>query len=106
MPRITFAAACGATYDVTAAPGASLMEAARDNGVPGILADCGGSCACGTCRIHLDKDWWDRLGAPGGIEEATLDAHDDPEPYKRLACQIAATVAMQGMVIRLPASQF
>lgn len=106
MPTITFVTADDRRIEVEAESGASLMEAARNNNVPGILADCGGTCACGTCRIYLDEDWWARLGGPSEIEAATLDAHDDAEPCKRLACQIPVTDAMQGLIIRLPSSQF
>jgi len=106
MPTITFIDASGVPFTVAAESGASLMQAARDNGVPGILADCGGTCACGTCRIFLDRQWWDRLGSPSNIEEATLEAHDDAEPRRRLACQIMVTDEFDGMSVRMPVSQF
>ncbi|GAA6032585.1 hypothetical protein JCM8097_004828 [Rhodosporidiobolus ruineniae] len=33
--------------------GESLMEVARRNGLPSILATCGGHCECATCHVHL-----------------------------------------------------
>ena len=32
-------------------PGMTVMEAAVKNSVPGIAAECGGACACATCRL-------------------------------------------------------
>jgi len=34
--------------------GKTLMQNAIDNMVPGIDADCGGACACGTCHCFVD----------------------------------------------------
>lgn len=106
MPTITFVDASGARHAVEAVDGISLMEAARAGGVAGILADCGGSCACGTCRIHLNEAWWARLGGPGDLEAATLEAHDDSVPRQRLSCQIVVSEDLDGLVVGLPASQF
>ena len=38
--------------------GGSLMEAADGEGVPGILADCGGAMACATCHVYVDDNWY------------------------------------------------
>ena len=34
--------------------GITLMEAAEQNGVQGIVAQCGGACACATCHVYVD----------------------------------------------------
>ena len=41
--------------------GSTLMEAAKDLNLREIPADCGGSCACATCHIHVDSVWCDKL---------------------------------------------
>ena len=46
MPRIVFIDADGGRREIEAAPGQSLMEAARANGIDAIEARCGGSGSC------------------------------------------------------------
>jgi 2Fe-2S ferredoxin len=106
LAKITYVEANGARHVVEVPPGWSLMEGAVKNGVPGIVADCGGSCSCGTCRIYLDEHWQQILGAPSEIEDETLDIFEDATPGKRLSCQIKVTSAMDGMEIQLPERQF
>jgi 2Fe-2S ferredoxin len=105
MGNITFIEHDGAEHQVELEAGKSLMQIAMDNGVPGIDADCGGECACGTCHVIVDSAWLDVAGKAGcrGI----ADAGDDPErkPASRLSCQIKATDAMDGMVVHLPEFQ-
>ena len=39
----------------------SVMEGAVQNNIPGIDADCGGSMACATCHVYIDKKWFDKF---------------------------------------------
>ena len=50
MPKITLVEFNGTNHTIEAEPGKTLMMNAVDNGIPGIDADCGGACACGTCH--------------------------------------------------------
>ncbi|HMO68562.1 MAG TPA: 2Fe-2S iron-sulfur cluster-binding protein [Novosphingobium sp.] len=79
--------------------GGSLMAAARDAGVKGILADCGGGCDCGTCHVLVDPDWIARVGAPNELEAGTLDlmVPDHVEGRSRLSCQIELTPQLDGL---------
>lgn len=104
MPKITFVAVGGARYEVEAKCGASLMEAARSNGVPGIDADCGGACVCATCRVVVEKDWISVVGAARGIELELLELYGC-DAATRLSCQVDATNAMDGLILKLPESQ-
>ncbi len=106
MPKITYVEADGRVHVVEVPAGATLMAGAVRHDVPGILADCGGSCACGTCRVYLDESWFHKLGGPSDIESATMDGYDDPMPGKRLSCQIVVQPDFDGMVVHLPESQF
>ena len=49
------------------------MQAALDNLVLGIDAECGGECACATCHILIKEDWVPKVGPPGETEESVLD---------------------------------
>lgn len=106
MVKVTFIEANGERFEVDCAAGGSLMEAARRADIKGILADCGGNCACGTCRIYVDEAWLQKLAPIAELEEATLDMRDEPLPNERLSCQLPVTAAMDGMVVRLPKRQF
>ena len=106
MAKITYVEANGEQRTVDARPGQSIMEAATKNGVPGILADCGGAAACGTCRIYVeDAAYRAKLPPRSGMEDAMIDFHSDEHPHVRLACQIKVSEALDGLVVRMPANQ-
>ncbi|SFF77134.1 ferredoxin, 2Fe-2S [Novosphingobium sp. CF614] len=103
MPKITFIEA-GQEHGrvVDADVGISVMEAARNVGIAGIAADCGGACICGTCHVHVDAMWRDRVGPPTDIEIATMDFSEDVRSESRLSCQIKVTEDLDGLVLRVP----
>jgi ferredoxin, 2Fe-2S len=106
MPKIIFISADGAERTVDAAEGSTAMDAATQNLVPGIDADCGGAAACGTCHVYVDPAWTTRAGgATPGIEQDMLALTDNAEPSSRLACQIRMTPELDGLVLRIPANQ-
>ena len=57
----TYVEHSGKEHVVDVANGLTVMEGARDNGIPGIEADCGGACACSTCHVYVDAAWADKL---------------------------------------------
>ena len=61
MPKVTYIEFNGQEHTVEVEKGLSIMEGAVQNNVPGIDADCGGSCACATCHVYVDEDWKDKL---------------------------------------------
>lgn len=105
MPTVTFVSAAGDRHSVETGIGNSVMEAAVGNGVVGIDADCGGSCACATCHVVVDAEWFDRLPPPEEAEAAMLEFAVDPQPRSRLSCQIRVTADLDGLVVRTPLSQ-
>ena len=62
MGHITFVEHTGTEHLVEIDVNKSLMQLAIENGIPGIDADCGGACACGTCHVILDEDGIDSAG--------------------------------------------
>ena len=90
---------------VEARIGKSLMLAAKDGRVEGIEAICGGSMACGTCHVHVDPGWYDRLPSPSPEESEVLAFSADPSPTSRLSCQIVITEALDGLSVTVPESQ-
>jgi len=92
-------------YAVSVGNGVTLMQAALDNLVPGILGDCGGASACGTCHVYVDAAWGDRVGAPSASEAELLSGLLETQSCSRLACQIAMSESLDGLVLRVPESQ-
>lgn len=87
---------------VIATGGQTLMEAAIANGVDGIEAQCGGSCACGTCHIWIDPAWTAIVGQPSSDEADMLQELEDVDETSRLSCQIRITAAMNGLIVKTP----
>lgn len=105
MPKITYIDVDDTTRTVEAEVGATVMETAIQNDVPGILATCGGSCSCATCHVYVDEAWFEKLG-PLSLEELDmLDTAHDLQPTSRLSCQIPVTDAIDGLVVRTPPRQ-
>ncbi len=100
-------AAAPSSTAVPARPGQSLMRAATDAGISGIAADCGGTCSCATCHVIIEPAWLARLPQPSSEEAAMLEMTAAPrEPGSRLACQITLDPSLDGLVARLPPSQY
>lgn len=106
MPQITFIEHNGTAHTVTVAAGTSLMQAAVDNAIDAISAECGGACSCATCHCYIDGPWQALTGAASATEIAMLEHVLDPLPGSRLSCQVQVTDAMDGMQVTLPASQY
>lgn len=106
MPHITYIEASGQSTTVNIPEGWSLMQGATTNGVDGILGECGGSCACATCHCYVADDFLAKVLPASDTELAMLDnVAAERRPNSRLACQIKATAALDGLVVRLPETQ-
>ena len=105
MPKITYIESNGTEHAVDAEAGATVMESAIKNGVPGIEAECGGACACATCHVYVEETWRARTGEPSPMEEDMLDFGYDVKPSSRLSCQIKVTEELDGLVVRTPERQ-
>jgi ferredoxin, 2Fe-2S len=105
MPKITYVDHDGTERVIEAKVGSTVMETAIENGVPGIVAECGGACACATCHVHVAPEWMDRVGKPETMEEDMLDFAFDVRPTSRLSCQIRVTEALDGLIVQTPERQ-
>ena len=106
MTIVHFVEYDGTSHLVASTTENSLMRLAKDNGIPGIDADCGGECSCGTCHIILSQDWFDKLGALNEREEEMLSMNPERTITSRLACQIRVTENIDDIVVQLPEYQF
>lgn len=105
MPTVNFLLPDGTEQALDVPVGWSLMEAARRDGIEGIIAECGGGAICGTCHIHVQKEWLDKLEAPGMSEAALLEIVPESSHTSRLACQVIMTDCLAGMCVRVPSEQ-
>ena len=105
MPKLIFIEHDGTRHEVEAALGATVMETAIRNSINGILAECGGACACATCHVYVDDAFAEQAGRPDPMEEDMLDFAYDVRPTSRLSCQIKMSDALDGLTVHIPEKQ-
>lgn len=106
MAKITYIEHGGKEHVIDVDNGLTVMEGARDNGVNGIEADCGGACACSTCHVYVDATWVAKLPAKDDMEADMLDFAWEPDAARsRLTCQIKVTDELDGLIVHLPEKQ-
>lgn len=105
MARIIFIEPDSSRREIDAPLGITLMEVARQHGVQGVIAQCGGACACSTCHVYIDSAWLSRLEPREDMEEATLENAWEPRDNSRLSCQIHITAEMDGLEVTVPRRQ-
>ena len=99
MPRVIFHDLAGRRIEADVPVGNTVMEGALDNAVAGILAECGGACACATCHAYIADDWLPRLQPMEDMEDAMLDTAEERRPSSRLLCQIELTPGLDGLEV-------
>ncbi|HEX8627669.1 MAG TPA: 2Fe-2S iron-sulfur cluster-binding protein [Catenuloplanes sp.] len=106
MAKITYVAQGGVATILDVTPGDTVMRAAVNNGVDGIVGQCGGGAMCGTCHVYVD----DRGGAPlpamRDVEDELLYCTASPRrDNSRLSCQLSVTADLDGLIVHLPERQ-
>ncbi|GAA4115798.1 2Fe-2S iron-sulfur cluster-binding protein [Nocardioides fonticola] len=105
MATVTFVESDGTSHEADLVEGESLMQIATGSAIPGIDGDCGGEAACGTCHVIVSDEWVTTTGKATPVETQMLDMSPECSPNSRLACQIVAAKAMDGLTLRLPEFQ-
>ena len=95
----------GERREVEAKNGASIMEVAVQNMVPGIDADCGGACACATCHVYVAEGFLSKIKEKDDMEDSMLDFAEGVQDNSRLSCQILMNDALDGIEVTTPESQ-
>lgn len=102
MVKVIFIEESGARREIDAPLGDPLMYAAKDAGVAGIIAECGGSAMCATCHCYLIEAPSGPLPAPEMAEADTIEFNANaPTEASRLTCQITVTPALEGAVFQV-----
>lgn len=96
----------GVVHRIEGREGESLMRAALRHGVEGIIAECGGECACATCHVYVDERFFDLLPAPAATESDLLDfVAAERKTTSRLSCQIKLVARIDGIEVEVPDRQ-
>ncbi|MBR9911389.1 MAG: 2Fe-2S iron-sulfur cluster binding domain-containing protein [Gammaproteobacteria bacterium] len=105
MIQITYISADGNEQLVKTRAGVSVQDAAIQNAVEGIDADCGGGCSCATCHVYVADEWLDKVGPPGELEASMLEVVEGANDHSRLSCQITLTDELDGLIVTTPDQQ-
>jgi ferredoxin, 2Fe-2S len=105
LAKITYIEHDGTEHPIEVEAGLTVMEGAVANLIPGIDAECGGSCACATCMVYVLDEWNSRLPQKEAMEEAMVESNPYYSAKSRLSCQIVVTDALDGIRLTMPKSQ-
>ena len=106
MPIVTYVSPSGNSRKIDVSSGMSVMQAALNQRVEGILGECGGNCMCATCHVYVDLTFLNRIPPAKDNEKFMLSiAAEGPESNSRLSCQIKITEELDGIIVRLPGKQ-
>ncbi len=106
MPRVIFINSNGDRTECDVPNGSSLMVAASNHGIEGIIGDCGGAMSCATCHVFVDSAFSDLLPPVNDTENQMLDYTAVlREPNSRLSCQIVMSDAIDGITVQIPETQ-
>ena len=105
MPVVIYIDADDTRHEIDVEAGYSLMEGAFNHQLKGMLAECGGAAACGTCHSYIETDWLERLPMIEDLEEAMLCAIPGRRSNSRLACQVRVTEDLDGIILRIADNQ-
>jgi|TARA_B110000914_G_C15473950_1_gene452118 2Fe-2S ferredoxin len=105
MAKITYIEHNGKSHTVEVKNDLTVMEGAVENNIPGIDADCGGACACATCHVYIDPEWFDKIPEIESAEEDMIDVAFEPNKFSRLGCQITVSDDLDGLVVKMPSKQ-
>lgn len=107
MTTIVFKLADGEQKEVAYESGHSVMETAIHNNVDGIEAECGGSCACATCHVYVQSEYFAELPPIDDMEDEMLGMTASPrQANSRLSCQLIVPEHIERIVVEIPEAQF
>lgn len=81
--------------------GVTIMEIIRNAGYDEVLALCGGQCACATCHVYVDDEYFGRLPPMSEDEHDLLDSSDHRQANSRLSCQLEFSAELAGLRLQI-----
>ncbi|PRX51404.1 2Fe-2S ferredoxin [Prauserella shujinwangii] len=107
MPKVVFHHSGDAGTVVDADPGSNVMRAAVQNGVAGIVGECGGQAMCATCHVYVREPYLGALPPVSEDEEEMLDCTAAPRDDRRsrLGCQLTLGGDLEEVEVDVPEAQ-
>ena len=106
MPQITYVQPDGQRRSIAVEPGATVMLTAVANGIPGIVAECGGAAMCATCHVYLDEASQSSVPPVSEVENEMLDsAASGRRENSRLGCQLVLQPGVEEIIAHIPSHQ-
>lgn len=107
MPKVTFHLDGASTEVPDVEPGTNLMRAALQNGVTGIVGECGGQAMCATCHVYVHDAYLDALPQMAEDEDEMLDCAAEPrdDARSRLGCQVVLGPGLEEIHVDVPSRQ-
>ncbi len=106
MPKLVYVDSDGVETMVDATVGESVMVSAVNNGVAGIIGECGGNMSCATCHVWVRDEFRDQVGPAEDLEDDLLDLGvSERRPGSRLSCQIEVQESLDGLTVDMPPEQ-
>ncbi|OUM51112.1 hypothetical protein BVG19_g196 [[Candida] boidinii] len=100
--HVTFITKEGDQKTFEVADGDNLLDIAQANHLD-MEGACGGSCACSTCHVIVDPEYYDSIPEPDDDENDMLDLAFGLTETSRLGCQIHMSKELDGLRVALPA---
>ncbi len=88
MARVVYHLPDGTVETVEVPAGQSVMDGSVRNSLPGIVAECGGSCSCATCHVYLPERSADLFEPPSTEESELVEYLEGARSNSRLSCQL------------------
>ena len=104
MPKITYELPDGSEHIVDVPCGQSVMDGSVRQNLPGIVAECGGSCSCATCHIFIDDESNALFDEATREEEDLVEFLEGAHSGSRLSCQLIVSEACEGIRVIVPAT--
>ncbi|WP_409184617.1 2Fe-2S iron-sulfur cluster-binding protein [Amycolatopsis sp. VS8301801F10] len=106
MPKVTFHYD-GNVSTVVAKDGSNVMRAAVENGIDGIVGECGGQAMCATCHVYVRAPYLPALPPLSEEEDEMLEctAADRDGRRSRLGCQLTLGGGLEEVEVDLPETQ-
>jgi len=101
MPAITYVLPGGTEKVIDVPSGMSVMDGSVRNNLPGIVAECGGTCSCATCHVRVGDDTRALFGEPAPEEAELLEYLDGADEDSRLSCQLIVSAACDGIRVNV-----
>ena len=106
MPKVVYTTPDGNQEIINGRDGDSIMETAVKNGVPGIVAECGGAAACATCHVYVHEDFLPLLEPMDDLEDDMLEGTAcERRPNSRLSCQLRLSTPLDGIAVTIAPEQ-